>query len=114
MDETVQNYLNNLVSQCLEAAGFSGKSEEEKEKLQEELTSYFYKVILTTLVDNLNGAQLQEFNAMDTVSDKAMETIEKLSSQVPGFIYILDDALHEEVVKIKTSGHIPKDTSATS
>lgn len=107
MDQQIDEYINNFIDDCLGSEHFVNKSDDEKGQLRERLATHLQGVVLHTLVDNLNMDQLERFNNIDPNSDDAPVEVEKLASEVPDFITMVDEVLKKEVESIKESGNVP-------
>lgn len=98
MEEELQKYLDGLVQECLTAVPSLDK---------DQLSDYFNQVILETLVYSLSDEQIKQIENIDFNKPEDVQELQLLAASIPGFIFIVEDVLKQEIEQIKRTGQIP-------
>lgn len=107
VNENIEEYINGLVAQCLQAPGIINLPQEQKDAFAIQVEDYFSQVMIEVLVNRLNAEQLSQIEKVDPASKEMAEMIQVLAAQVPGFADDLEKKLQEEVSYIKQNSSIP-------
>ncbi len=99
MDKIITDFIDSLIAKCMENPALASQ--------RENLESFFYRMVVEILIDNLNEAQVIEIKDMDIASQEAQDKLQLFASQIPGFVNILDEKLSQEAENISKSGQIP-------
>lgn len=105
--QNIDEYINGLVAQCLQAPGIVNLPQEQKDAFAAQIQSHFSQATLEVLVNRLNGEQLSQIENLDPASPEMLEKIQQLAAQVPGFADDLEKKLQEAVNYIKQNSQIP-------
>lgn len=108
MDQQIDQVINNLISSCMQSSMFVNLNEQQKQETNKRLADRFYSVILETLVDNLNEEQLKATENLDFSTPEAEQKLQLMAAEIPGFLFIMEDALKKDAEQIKQSGQIPQ------
>lgn len=100
MEQQVEEYLNNLVAECMQTPAYAILPEDQKAQIGQNLHNHFNQLMINTLVDQLNDAQLMELDQIDVESPQMEEKLFEYASEIPEFMSILEQALKNEVAKI--------------
>lgn len=111
MDEQIEQYLQGFVDRCIQASAFSSLPADQIEAKKNELSEYFNRLVLETLVENVSDDRLSEFENLDFATNEAVDKIQLLAAEIPGFMGILDTRLEKEASEIVQSGIIPSETT---
>lgn len=106
MDKKFDEYIKNLVSQCLTAPGLASLP---PDQTTQKLTDHFYNIIMDEVIDNLTDDQVREIQDLSFDDPRMKVKIEEFTSGMPDLLRQLDTKLNQEVEKIKSSGHIPQE-----
>jgi len=98
MEEELQKYLDGLTNECLTAVPSLNEAQ---------LKDYFNQIILETLIYSLTDEQLKEIENIDFNDRRQVLELQLLAASIPGFIFIVEDALKQEIAEIKNTGMIP-------
>jgi hypothetical protein len=98
MEEELQKYLDSLTEECL-------TSNPSLNRVQ--MNDYFNQVILETLIYSLNDEQIKQIENIDFNKPEDIQKLQLLAASIPGFIFIVEDILKQEVGQIKKTGQIP-------
>lgn len=95
--------LQNL-NQILNDLNVKGLDDREKQEVANQLIEHFNRLIMETIVANLNDQQIAEFNqALDESDDKMQEKITAITAQVPGLAKKIETAVENEVALLKAA-----------
>ncbi len=108
LDQQIEQYLNNYVTQALSAQGFASQTEDAKKQTAEKIRSYLNSVVTDTLIDNLTDDQVNQLSGVDFDSEEGEAQVSLMAAQVPGFMFILEKKLQEVVGQIQQTGQIPE------
>lgn len=108
MDQQIDQVINDLISSCMQSPMFASLNEQQKQETIKRLADRFYSVILETLVDNLNEEQLKATENLDFNTPEAEQKLQIMAAEIPGFLFIMEDALKKEAEKIKQTGQVPQ------
>ena len=103
MEQQLQEYINSLIQECLTAVPSLNK---------EQLQDYFNQVILETLIYSLTDEQVKEIDNIDFNNPADIQELQLMAASVPGFIFIVEDVLKQEIEQIKKTGQIPPQEQA--
>ena len=104
MEAEILRFLNNLITECLNAEVFASLTEEEKSEKAQELQKHFNHQIFQTLLDNVTQFQLEELEALDFSDPDSGKKIAEITASIPNFAVILQIKLQAESEKIKQTG----------
>lgn len=107
MDKIFEEFIEKLVSECLQGDKFSSLSEKEKIETAEKLRDYFYNVVIDSLLDQISEDQLAEIKDLDAKDPKMAEKLTQFAAALPGFGFYLEDKLKKEMDLILQNGQIP-------
>jgi len=99
--------MTNLISQSdlqdvLSALGVQNISEREKPEVVKQLREHFNKVVLDTVVGELDEGQIDEFSrALD--AEDAEEKIAAITARVPGLMKKIEDAVGMEIKVLRAA-----------
>lgn len=113
VNQNIDEYLNSLVADCLQAPGLITLSQEQKGIFAGRIKDYFYQAALEVLVNKLNGEQFSQIENLNPGSPEMVEKIQQLASQVPGLASDIEKRLQQDVIYIKQNSKIPEASSAT-
>lgn len=105
--QNIDEYINGLVAQCLQAPGIVNLPQDQKDQFAGEVESYLSQVALEVLVNRLNSEQLSQIENLDPSSPEMAEKVQQLAAQVPGFADELEKKFQEAVNYIKQNSKIP-------
>lgn len=108
VNENIEEYINSLVVQCLQAPGIVNLPQEQQDSFAGQVQDYFSQAILETLVNRLDGEQLSQIENLNPVSPEMVEKIQQLAAQVPGLAGELEARLQRDVEFIKQNSAIPQ------
>lgn len=108
VNENIEEYINSLVAQCLQAPGIVNLPQEQKDSFAGQVQDYFSQATLETLVNRLDGEQLSQIENLNPVSPEMIEKIQQLAAQVPGLAGELEARLQKDVEFIKVNSAIPQ------
>lgn len=107
MDKIFEDYLENLVNECLQGASFAYLPPREKKDIEDKLRDHFYNVTIATFIDQLSDDQAREIKDLDFKTPQAQQKIAETSASIPGFAFVLEDKLKQEMDNILKTGIIP-------
>lgn len=107
MDDTFEQFTENLVSECLKGAKFAYLPEREKREIATKLRDYFYSQTIDTLVDQLSDEQVSQIQSMDANDPKTQQLMSEFAASIPGFAFVLEEKLKKETDIILQTGQIP-------
>lgn len=108
VNENIEQYLDNLVAECLQAPAVAVLPQEEKSAFAQQIRDHFYQVALEVLVDKLTEEQFKQIENLDPLSPEMVEKIQILSAQVPGLAGDLEKKLQQDVEFIKQNSKLPQ------
>lgn len=108
MDNIFEDFIENLIKECLQGAKFVYLPANEKKELEAKLRDHFYSLTINTLIDQLSDEQVMEIKDLDFKTKEAQEKIAQISAAIPGFAFVLEDKLKQEMDQILQSGQIPQ------
>lgn len=107
MKNNLQEILKKDSNEVLKALGFSGMSEEEKKQAMDSLEDHFSQIIVRTLVENLDEAQLEEFRTgYEEQKTDMEELVTRLSAQVPGMLEKIEIAVKQEFMTLASAKRV--------
>lgn len=105
MNDKMAAYMDSLVEEVMQSEKFSAHSDSEKDPARTLVMNKLNEIVIQTLVDNLDGEQLRQFNNIDLNSeDEAAIVIQKLAMEVPHFYLLADQELKKAVENMKQAG----------
>lgn len=107
VDQNIDEYLNGLVADCLQAPGIINLPQEQKNVFAGQIKDYFYQAALEVLVKRLNEEQFRQIEHLNPGSPEMAEKIQQLASQVPGLSNDIEQRLQQDVTYIKQNSKIP-------
>lgn len=85
--------IDKMVADCL--TSFPNLSEEQKTETSDKIRDHLNQVILDTLVDNANEAQISQLESLDPESPEMEAKITEVASQIPNLAFKIDAALEQ-------------------
>lgn len=97
--------IKDQIDKILTELNINGLAEDEKLEVVAQLTDHFNKIVLETVLANLNDTQLQEFKEIvdSNDPDKIDEGISLLVAKIPAIDLKLEEAVNAEIAHIKAS-----------
>src|SRR4051812_3972049 len=108
MENVFENFIEKLITECLQGAKFAYLTPKEKDDLKIKLRNHFMNVTLDTLVDQMSDEQLVQVKDLDPNSPEMQQKMVEFAAIIPGFAIILDDKLKKEMDNILQTGQIPE------
>ena len=108
MDNVFNDFIENLVSECLQSTKFAYLSENEKNQLAQKLRDYFYNITINSFIDQISDEQFTRIKDLDFKSKEVLEKIAQISASIPGFAFVVEDKLKKEMDNILRDGKIPE------
>lgn len=108
MDQAFEEFIEKLVSECLQSSKFAYLPPKEKKDMAEKLRNHFYNMTLNTLIDQLSSDQIVQIRALDPKDPKMEKLMSEFAACIPGFATVLEDKLTIEMDQILKTG-LPKD-----
>lgn len=108
MDSIGQKFaqqIEKMVADCL--TSFPNLSEEQKIETASKIRDHLHQVILDTLIDNANEAQISQLENLDPESPEMEIKITEIASQIPNLAFKFDARLQEACQQIKQTQQIP-------
>lgn len=96
MDQQVQEFIQNLITSCINNPALAYLSPEQKAKLSANLETYLYKLSVETLINSLNEEQINQIKDLEFESPEMEEKMELFAASIPGFAIILEEKLQQE------------------
>lgn len=106
--QNIDEYLESLVADCLQAPGIINLAQEQKDTFAEAVRDHFSQAILEVLVNRLDEEQFSQIENLDPGSPEMVEKIQQLAAQVPGLADDIEKKLQEEVAYIKQNSKLPE------
>lgn len=107
VNENIDEYLNGLVAECLQAPGIVYLPQEQKDAIALQIQDHFSQATLEVLVNRLDGEQFSQIENLEPGSPEMVEKIQQLASQIPGLADDIEKKLQEDVAYIKQNSSIP-------
>lgn len=107
INQSINDYLQSLVSECLQAPGFINLSLEQKNQIVGQIQEHFYQAVMETLVGRLNEQQFSQIEQLNPNSPEMAEKIQLLAAQVPGLAADMEKRLRQDVEYIKQNSRLP-------
>lgn len=107
VNENIEEYINGLVAECLQAPGLSSLPLDQKEEFSKQLEEYFYQTAFEVTVEKMTGEQFSQIENLEPGSPEMIEKVQVLAAQVPGLADDLEKKLQEDVAYIKQNSNIP-------
>lgn len=107
VNKNIEEYINSLMADCLQAPGIINLSQEQKNAFAEQVQDRFSQVTLEVLVNRLNSEQFSQIENFEPGSPEIIEKIQQLAAQVPGLADDIEKKLQEDVAYIKQNSKIP-------
>ena len=111
MDKIFEEYIENLVNECLQSAKFAYLPEKERQEFAQKLRDYFYNITINSFIDQISEEQFTRIKDLDFKTPEAQQKIAEMSASIPGFAFALEDKLKKEMDKILRDGKIPENGS---
>jgi len=93
----ISNTIKDLIRE-LEVLGLSG---EEKASFAEKLESYLQRVVLETVLAELDNEQLERFDQAVKSGENIEEKISEITEEIPGLAYKIEKRLNNEIGALK-------------
>lgn len=106
MDKIFEDFINNLVNECLQGAKFAYLAEKDKKEIGAKIRDHFYSVTIDTLVDQLSDEQVNQIKGLDPKAPEMEQKMAEFAASIPGFAFVLEDKLKAEMDKILQTGQI--------
>ncbi len=107
MDKIFEEFIENLVNECLQSAKFAYLPEKERQEFAQKLRDYFYNVTINSFIDQISDEQFTRIKDLDFKSKEVLEKIAQISASIPGFAFVVEDKLKKEMGQILETGQIP-------
>jgi hypothetical protein len=107
MDNIFEQYIENMVKECLSMDKFMYLPEAQRQQLADQLRDLFYNTTINTLIDQLNEEQLtqiQDLNPEDPILDQKLQ---EFAATTPGFYETLEGVFRAKLNTILQTGQIP-------
>lgn len=108
INQSINDYIQGLISECLQAPGFINLSFEQKNQIANQIREHFYQAVMETLVERLNEQQFSQIEQLDPNSPEMAEKIQLLAAQVPGLAADMENRLRQDVEYIKQNSRLPQ------
>ncbi len=108
VNQNIEELLNSLVDECLQAPGFANLTPEQKQVMAGQIQDHFTDVALEVLVDKLDEAQFSQIENLEPGSPEMIEKIQTLAGQVPGLSDDLEAKLRRDIEYIKQNAKLPE------
>jgi hypothetical protein len=109
MDQKIEQYLNNLVDECIKSASFSSLSEEEKSQKRELISDDFNQIVMDTLLGFMSKDELDQLESINFESEEGVQKFAEVASKLPSYVFLeIGDRLRLEAEVIKKDGSIPQ------
>lgn len=97
--------IKDTINKVLAELNVNDLSEDDKYVVMAQLTEHFNKIIIETVLNNLNDEQLKEFKDMVDLEDpeKMDEGIALIVAKIPAINFKIEEALNEEISHIKAA-----------
>ncbi len=97
--------FNDRIKQMLSDLGVNEPSSEDQEEITQQLLAHFNKIIVQTLIVNLDDNQLERLNNyMESVPEEELdEKIMSLSAEIPGLQLKIEEAVTNEFENLRTA-----------
>lgn len=106
MDKIFEDFIEKLVSECLQGARFAYLPEQEKKAIAAKVREHFYSVTIDTLVDQLSESQVNQIKGLDPKAPEMEQKMAEFAASIPGFAFVLEDKLKAEMDRILQTGQI--------
>lgn len=107
MDDTFEQFTENLVNECLKGAKFAYLPNTEKKEIAAKLRDHFNSITINTLIEQLSDEQISQISGLDPADPKMQQLMSEFSASIPGFAFILEEKLKKEMDVILQTGQIP-------
>lgn len=105
MNPKIEQYLNNLVDECIKSAAFSTLSLEEKDTKRAEIGDTFSQIVMDTLLSFMSKEQLDQLETVDFETEAGLSVFSEIAGQLPSYVFIeIGDRLRFEAESIKKGG----------
>lgn len=108
INQSINDYLQSLVSECLQTPGLINLPQEQKNQIAGQIQEHFYQAVMETLVERLDESQFSQIENLDPNSQGMAEKIQLLASQVPGLASDIEKRLRQDTDYIKQNSHLPQ------
>lgn len=112
--QNIDEYLESLVSECLQAPGVVNLPQEQKDAFAEQVRDYLSQASLEVLVEKLTEEQFSQIENLEPGSPEMVEKIQVLAARVPGLAESLEERFKKDVDYIKQNSRIPEQSSLES
>lgn len=106
--QNIEEYIQGLVTECLQAPGFVYLSPEQKNQLAVQIQDHLYQTIITTSVERMNESQFSQIEHLDPASPEMAEKVQVLAAQIPGLADDIEKRLRQDVEYIKQNSRLPQ------
>lgn len=107
MKPDLQTILQKNRDEVLKSLGFGDMPEADKGQAMEQLEDHFSKIIIETLIVNLNDDLLSEFRqAFENPAADMEQIVMELSAQVPGLTEKIETAVKEEFMILASAKRV--------
>ncbi len=96
--------LKQHMNQLLEELGANNMTDDEKYEVTAELISHFNKIIIETVIVNLNDDQIVKFRkAVDSDDENLEDNIASIVAEIPDMQFRIEDAISAEIKNLKSA-----------
>lgn len=110
MDEKFEEYIKNLVNECLASPALSALTDPEKGDFSQKLTDYFYNVILDLVIDKLTDEELSELEKLSPDDPRTAEKVMEFTAGMPGILEEMESKLKAAAEEVKRTGVVRQET----
>jgi hypothetical protein len=109
MDQKIEQYLNNLVDECIKSDSFSGLAESEKSQKKDQISDIFSQIVMDTLLSYMSKDELDQLESINFESEEGVTKFAEIASKLPPYVFLeIGDKLRLEAEIIKKDGSIPQ------
>lgn len=86
MNQKIEEYINNLVDECIKADGFSQVAD--KSDAKEKITDHLYQTVINELLNYLTKEELDQLETINFESEEGMKQFGGTIAELPGFAFL--------------------------
>lgn len=107
MNPEFQKIIEQMVESTLDSPPFATLTRPQYEQKKLELNQFFQELIIFTLFNNLNEAQMLEVEKLDFSSPEAGQKFAQWAAGIPNFLSLYQMDLNKYSSQIKQTGQLP-------
>ena len=109
MDQKIEQYLNNLVDECIKSDSFSALTEQEKSQKREMIADDFNQIVMDTLLGFMSKDELDQLESISFESEEGVAQFAEVAAKLPPYVFLeIGDKLRLEAEIIKKDGSFPQ------